>query len=653
MAAVTMENAYISTNMDMGTKHIESHKEQHKFMQDGEPEIETLTGNKVDDLSTNLAIQNGIKNGYFLPLDEWEKHNAKLRPSRRKKNYAEYIEAASMRLVKAKQRRLDNGKTPKSTREKIARELAAMRHNSIAIDGSLYYLSNTGIYDEMSPEDLKKYRQFEKTSFERFFKSDTFKELNPQLFRAEIHFDELGAMHLQTQEIWLHKDKKGRVSYAKRAEIKEILTKKYGSEEALQDCLDALCKVHEESEKKQKREGSHKGQKRPDEVFFDFVSKQGKASVGKDNKKNKDGSYRRYAYSAAERNTRLEELWRIELIHELQTVALQTAKELGIDYKVDKTYTTDGKHRTGPDYVEHQRNIKREKEIDQQLTEKNKQLVEMNNQIKAAYKAVTGQKAKDKDGKDLSIEKTVEGLKKAVTDLKTEADEQENRKNKAQKEADDLANDNVQAMASLLEKQTQTENENDQLEKLKKLRQQREQEAKDQQQQQQQTFQENEKLLSTQSESLNGLKAQTAEEAKKLQRLKNQQKQLKDREAAKKTDQRELRRKAVEYDKIEHFVGTPPKDKNMMLSEWVKNRFTWLVNQNSLLSAALTTAKKLRIAAAKGLRVLGKLTGKEYNSALTGNTDDQITAKANKAYDDWRNSGGEGKRKKKEDVWDL
>ena len=235
MASVTLENSYQSTNMDMGDSHEKAHGKQHKYLQKDEPLIETLTDNKSEDLSTDLAIKMAVEQG-VKNEDDWEIYNSKLRKDRRKDSYQEYLETIAGNLIKNKRRKLDDKKHPmsKQKREKIAQELASIdRNGGIPIDGSLYYVSNTMKYDEMKPAELKKYREFERATLTEFYNSKMFKELNPQNIRSEILFDENGAIHLQTQNVWFHKDKRGRMTYAKRAEIKQILVKKYGSEQRL------------------------------------------------------------------------------------------------------------------------------------------------------------------------------------------------------------------------------------------------------------------------------------------------------------------------------------------------------------------------------------------------------------------------------------
>lgn len=219
MSSITLENSYHSTAKDMGDSHIKAHAKQRKYLQSDEPLIETLTNNKNSDNSVQLALNLGQQKQGLMTPEYWLKYNSKQRKSRRKNNYTEYLMSVSGNFIKGKERRLNSPKTNKKTREKISRELQAIISNSgVPIDGSLFYISNTENYDQMSPDQLKKYREFERKTFENFFKSDTFQMLNPGCFRAEIHFDENGAMHLQTQNVWYHQDARKSLLYDKNGE---------------------------------------------------------------------------------------------------------------------------------------------------------------------------------------------------------------------------------------------------------------------------------------------------------------------------------------------------------------------------------------------------------------------------------------------------
>lgn len=626
MASITMENSGWSGNQDMGSNHEKAHADQHKFLQDGEPLIETLTDNKADDLSTNLVIDYALKNGYKKSVEEWKK----LPRSKQKGSYDLYFGSLFLRTAKAKKKRLDDKKTAPSTRRKIGQELATLQRAGMIIDSSLFYISNTAIYQDMDKDELKKYRKFERTTFERFYNSKTFQELNPQLIRAEIHFDEMGAMHMQTQQEWLHKDKRNRSSYSKRAMVKNLLIKKYGSEKELQNRLDVLCYVHHAFKKVNKSDPVRPGiDNRPDFVYLDFVKKHKNPHLSQSKKENtdtKDG-YRKYAYSAAERRTRLTELWRLEQIDTLRQIAEETAKEMNVEYSVDKRYTTDNKHRNREQYLQHQQlkgvndklntdNQKLNSEIDNKnkaLTSTNKEFAtvntdvakknaeldqakkektEVDSSIRQAYTAITGRLPVDKNGKDLSTRETAEALKQAVTGLKDDTEKQQKRLKDAQSVADTLEASNQEALDSLTDTKKQQQAENKQLQKLRKQRQQREQEAveaaKQQQQDFQQQFSKNEELINAQTSTLSNLKAQTAAETKKIEQLKRQQQQ-----------QQQLHYKAAQYDKIDAAVG---KDVpvNATLADYVVSKIALLevrvkqkVESNKLMQKALARFGKL------------------------------------------------------------
>lgn len=680
MATITMENSGWSGNGDMGDSHVEAHSEQRQFLQEDEPFIETLTDNKTGDLSTSLVLDYALKNGYKKSPEEW----AKLPPSKQKGSYDVYFGSLFLRTAKAKKKRLDDKKTTPTTRRRIGQELASLQHNGMIIDSSLFYISNTAIYQDMDKDELKKYRQFERKTFERFYKSKTFQELNPELIRAEIHFDEMGAMHLQTQQEWLYKDGRNRSSYSKRAVIKKLLIKKYGSEKELQNRLDALCFFHHNFGKVNKGDTVKPGvDRRPDLAYLEYAESGRPLRVSRSVKKNtktKDG-YRDFAYSAPERRTRLTELWRLEQISELRAIALQTAKEMNVDYSVDQHYTTDNKHRNRVQYLEHQhlkgvngqlsddnqkltgqiKDSKKalsatNKDIATAAAQSAKQNAELEKTIKAknaansavrqAYTAITGSLPVDKNGQNLSVKKTAEALKKAVSSLKSDANKQQKRLKDAQTMADTLETANEQAKASLTDTKTQRQNEEKQLRKLQKQRQQREQEAAEQQQQQQQqqkTFQENEKLLATQSNSLNGLKAQTKAEQKKLNRLKQQRKQQEQQ-----PEQKKLRAKAAEYDKINAAVGNEV-PQGVTLADYVISKFSLFAKRAKQRIENNKHIVKMQTAIVKFLRLSGVKINDDvanvYSTTEDNKQRDVLTDTINERYQ--QISGGMEKNKQK------
>lgn len=451
-----MENSFISTGKDMGSNHVKAHQSQHQYLQEGEPLIETLTANSEKDKSIDLALQMAQNVGVRTP-EEWIKYNSKLRKSRRKKSYVDYVLSSTANFMKAKQRALDNSKNPKSTRTKIAQELHATIENfGMPIDGSLYYISNVDEYEKRNKDDLRKYRKFEETTFKRFFNSPTFKSLNPQNFRAEIHFDENGAIHLQTQNVWFHMDKRGRVSYAKRAMIKQTLEKWYGGEEQLQTRLDVLSEFDNMTEKKI-------GGRRADAKFYDYMSKWPDGYVDDAEKGIKsDGTKYKYKHTKAERDTRLVELWRIEQMHELSVIATQTAAEMGINYKVSDRYETDGVHRTAADYIKHRQDQQKTRQRATQLAHDAQLTLKAQEAISDAYSELTGNDGDTVSPLDAAkaITKKSKEVTKTVTDNNSKINEQQKQLQKQEQQLKDQRQ-------QLQNVQKQTKEERDEITKLK------------------------------------------------------------------------------------------------------------------------------------------------------------------------------------------
>lgn len=398
MSSITIENSYQSTNKDMGDKHITAHAHQHKYLQSDEPLIETLTDNNPSDSSTNLALDWAIKHTSMLNQQEWKVYNSHLRKARRKNNYADYIIALSNNLIKAKKRQLKNPKTAKKTREKIARELSAYNETGVPLDGSLFYISNTEDYDQMSDEELKKYRQFERQTFHNFYESSTFKALNPQNIRSEIHLDENGAMHLQIQDIWYYKDGRGRLSYAKRAILKNTLSRWYGGSDALQNHLDVLCLYHDVTNKN----GRQIGSKRADTMYLDYFRRFPDGLVSSAEKGDNNGNKRKYKYSSAERNTRIEELWRIEQMNALREIAENTAKSMNIDYQVDENYTTDGIHLDGAAYIAHKKASQKAQTAMSLANQVKNASQSVSDELKSTYKAISGEEPEEQSPLELA-----------------------------------------------------------------------------------------------------------------------------------------------------------------------------------------------------------------------------------------------------------
>ena len=418
----TIENSYHSTSADMGDSHVSIHQNQHTRLIAGEPLIETLTPNKSSDSSYDLmkqmAHQQGVKSE-----SEWKEYNQTIRPVRRKNSYDEYLASLCTKTVTGLQDRLKKKETPRAARANYAQQLASIEKNhGIPIDGSLFYLSNFHDYDSHE-NDYETYRKFERETYQKFYKSDGFKLLNPGCFRAEIHFDELGTMHLQTQSVWFKTDKTGRAQYSKRMVIKKSLVAYYGSTAELNRRLDLLSWIHGDPNLSRKP-----GDERIDARLNRMIA---------------DGKTAEHKASSRERTGRLEELWRIEQLNVLNGVALDTAKKYNVDWQPATTYQTDGHHRGRDAYITHEQqaeqlnkqyqSTKDELENDRKLVKRAQdRLTQLKTDITDSYEAITDTKRPD----NMTDLEAVRTIRHHVKSAKKERDEtaQENQRLKAENE---------------------------------------------------------------------------------------------------------------------------------------------------------------------------------------------------------------------------
>lgn len=389
----TVENSYHSTSEDMGESHVKIHENQHTRLVKNEPLIETLTPNQSSDSSFDLMKEMAHKQG-VMSEDEWQVHNQKIRPVRRKNSYDEYLASLCTKVVNGMEKRLEKKTTPRSKRADYAQQLASIKKNhGVPIDGSLFYLSNYHdyeVHDKLG--DYEKYRAFEKETYEKFFNSDAFKLLNSGCFRAEVHFDELGTMHLQTQSVWFKTDKRGRAQYSKRSCIKKALTKYYGSTSELNRRLNILSYIHGDP-KLDRKPGSERIDSR-----YNRMVKNGTQNDAFDK------------ISTRERNGRIEELWRIEQLNVLSGVAVETAKKYNVDWQPATRYQTDGVHRTRDAYIQHEEQTEQVRQTNKLVvasTKRNQQREKrLKRNIDDSYKAVTGTERSD-DVSDLDAVRTI------------------------------------------------------------------------------------------------------------------------------------------------------------------------------------------------------------------------------------------------------
>lgn len=389
----TVENSYHSTSEDMGESHVKIHENQHTRLVKNEPLIETLTSNNSSDSSFDLMKEMAHKQG-VMSEEEWQVHNQKIRPVRRKDSYDEYLASLCTKVVNGLKKRLEKKSTPRSKRSNYAQQLASINKNhGVPIDGSLFYLSNYHDYDVHAKlGDYKKYRAFERATYKKFFNSDEFKLLNSGCFRGEIHFDELGTMHLQTQSIWFKTDKRGRAQYSKRSVIKKALTEYYGSTTELNRRLDILCSIHADPKLNRSI-----GSERIDSRYNRMV-------------KNGTQNDKFDKISSRERNGRIEELWRIEQLNVLSSIGAEMAKQYGVDWEPATTYQSDGQHRTRDAYIQHEEQTEQVRQTNKIVvasTKRNQQRAKrLKKNIDDSYKAVTGTERSD-DVSDLDAVRTI------------------------------------------------------------------------------------------------------------------------------------------------------------------------------------------------------------------------------------------------------
>lgn len=345
MASITIEDSYISSDGDMGTTHLEAHSKEQNWLQDGEVPVEELTPTKVSDNSLDLALAMAVKMGVKSP-DEWKIYNEKQSAQRKKDSYLDYVGGLCNSVTRNKEAALAGHKLDKQQRDRVAGELQSIRQrHGLAVDGALYYL---GSVDEYSGDNIKDVRDAQAEALRTLVNSSNFKARHPGLFRAELHRDERGALHLQTQELWFKKSRNNHVNYAKKKIIEEVLTKQSNGH-AFKDDITLLCVAHDPqfmNENLGYHMGKKKGNVRADFAFehMAFDPKERKRVLDKVKSAGK-------VYPNAERKARIEELLRVADMRELDQIAKQVYPKYGLKWERDSRYATDGRHLTGPEYT--------------------------------------------------------------------------------------------------------------------------------------------------------------------------------------------------------------------------------------------------------------------------------------------------------------
>ncbi|MDR2977396.1 MAG: hypothetical protein LBV19_08950 [Streptococcaceae bacterium] len=200
MPAITHQTSYQSGSRDFEQGHLERHQDEQTWREiDGEDyqPIERLTENPEKKTPLELAFEIAYSQGLKNP-DEWKIRNEAKRTDKQELSYREYLDK-SFKNQKSALEKSD----PETRRPQLE---AVDKNDGLGIIGNLYYLGNVEVYskilEEKGAEALKNYREFERQTLREFHQSDEYQLLHPYESIAEIHNDEMGAIHLQTQEVW-------------------------------------------------------------------------------------------------------------------------------------------------------------------------------------------------------------------------------------------------------------------------------------------------------------------------------------------------------------------------------------------------------------------------------------------------------------------
>ena len=332
MSSITFENSFQGSFRDMGQSHISIHSGQHDNMLDGESPVIELRGNSVRDSSWDLMIAKAVSQGVVSPED-WPEYNRQIKDKkRRKKDYNDYLLTLCSKPIKRLKATQTAKNTPKAQRTKISQELASVDRDGVLNDGSLWYVAK--LDDRPDNVSKKDWRDFEVESLTRFDKNPTYRLLNPGTYRSEIHLDESGEIHKQDLAVWFRSDSLGRVQYSKTSTIQEVLLKLYdGNKDELDRRVSLVADITDNIDKTP-------GSERADTKLWRAVGNGKQPS--------------RMLHAGKMYNSAMITLWRYENVRILRDVALQVAKERGIDYHVSDRYETDGVHRSRDVYMQYQ-----------------------------------------------------------------------------------------------------------------------------------------------------------------------------------------------------------------------------------------------------------------------------------------------------------
>lgn len=346
-AITNSSGAYVTGNDD-GAKHEKRHANEHDWKSFDSPDVEnviTLTDNKLTDDTKDLAYQKAFEQG-LRTEEEWQEYNAKKRKDRQEDSYIEHVGKSARSLMNALEKQKKKGGKEKA---KVFQQLSSIvKNDGLAVHGNLYYISDFTEYEKRKddPAELSKYREFEIETFRRFQESKTYKKLHPDEIRAEIHTDEMGAIHLQTSEVLGRASKNGQYQITPVA-CKEEALKSLIPEKAFQDSIVIEQLMKDKTEEEREASGDYivLSDKDRQRVLASFpkedVAKIRKALFDQDGNLKKNNPYRSDLVKRAYR--------RIEN-RQLEAIAKDVAKEMGVTWERDWG-VSDGSHRDKESYI--------------------------------------------------------------------------------------------------------------------------------------------------------------------------------------------------------------------------------------------------------------------------------------------------------------
>lgn len=232
-AAMTQASGYRSSTKDLLDNHLKKHVSEHTWRDMDSPGVPDITvlgiyGDQAKTLPDNAKALMG-KRGFLTTKDEIEKHDQQYKyasqKGKRYGNWDGYLGNRTKMIRKGLARDLDNSND--NRRRLAAIQLRTIESNKgIPITGSLIYIGSVDQYDQLSDSELKEYRVAERESLTKYYQSNDFKKLHPNILVAEIDSDEEGSQHLQTSELFVIPDRYGNMSF-NTTSAKESLLKEY------------------------------------------------------------------------------------------------------------------------------------------------------------------------------------------------------------------------------------------------------------------------------------------------------------------------------------------------------------------------------------------------------------------------------------------